>query len=117
MSDTASSIVRRTIVSDIMKLHFDELISGTFEVDDPNRALDYVLRSRRVTRDKEKAICFYYVFKKLRSMGAVPSYPDPKSGCTPKKIHSLEDFIEYNRNSIFSFISCLEELVKGDMYA
>lgn len=89
--------------------HFEEFVNTTYKVEDLNRGLDYVIRSKRLNKDVERAMCFYHIYQKLRDMGAVPSYPDPKNGCVPKKIHSLKDFIEYNKNSVFSFIHELEK--------
>lgn len=74
-------------------------------------SLDYVIRSKKMTSNAEKAYCFYMIYYAIREKSQVPTYPDSKNGCQPKKINNLREFVEYNRNSVFEFIPELEKML------
>lgn len=106
------------IVNDIIqhRRHDMEYLENYIKTNDPkfkelDIAFDYVIRSKKMTSNKEKAFCFLVLHNAIRNKSQVPVYPDPKVGCAPKKINDLSEFIEYNRNSVFDFIGELEILV------
>lgn len=73
-------------------------------------AFSNVVRCRKMTSTVQQAFCFWELCLLFRIKSQVPTYPDPKTGNVPKKIHDIGEFIEYNRNSVFGFITELEKL-------
>lgn len=78
---------------------------------DLDNTFDFVIRSKKMTSDKEKAYCFVVLYNAIRAKSQVPTYPDPKNGCIPKKINNIQEFVDYNRNSVFGFIDELDNLI------
>lgn len=106
------------LVADIIqtKRHSREILEAFIKKNDPkfndlDNAFDFVMRSKKMTSDKEKAYCFVVLYDAIRAKSQVPTYSDPKNGCIPKKINNLQEFIDYNRNSIFGFIGELDNLI------
>jgi hypothetical protein len=100
------------------KKHSREELENFIKSNDPkfkdlDDTFDFVLRSKRMTSDKEKAYCFVILYNAIRAKSQVPTFSDPKTGCVPKKINSIQEFIDYNKNSIFGFIDELDLLVNS----
>ena len=77
---------------------------------DLEHAFAHVFRTRRVNSTEQQAFCFIELHRAFRLKSQVPTYPDPKNGMIPKKIQDIDEFIEYNENSIYGFIPALKEL-------
>jgi len=107
-----------SVVAEIIqnKKHSSEVLEEYIAKNDPKfkdleLAFDYIIRSKKMTSDKEKAYCFVIIYNAIRAKSQVPTYPDPKTGCTPKKINDIDEFVEYNKDSIFTFICELDKLI------
>lgn len=106
------------IVNEIVqfKRHSREYLENYINTYDPKFkeleiALDYIIRSKKMISNHEKAYCFLVIYNAIRNKSQIPTFPDPKTGCNPKKINSVAEFVEYNKDSIFGFIGELEILI------
>lgn len=110
--------INNYVIETINKKHSREdlnlvLMSDNYSFKELEHAFSSLMRSRRMTSNKEKAFCFIELYITFRRKSQYPTYPDPKSGCIPTKIKSIQEFIEHNQHSIFGFITELNELLQN----
>ena len=92
------------------KEYLEEYISKNDpKFNDLENTFDFIIRSKKMTSNVEKAYCFIILYNAIRKKSQIPTFPDPKNGCVAKKINSIQEFIEYNQKSIFTFIDELEK--------
>ena len=77
--------------------------------EEAQKCVDYIIRSKKETSDREKAVAFLRIYLQAESNNWNLKYPDPKNGCQPTTIYLIKFATDI---SIFRFSPLILEIIK-----
>lgn len=107
-------INKGVVTSDLYYFANDNI--DKISVEDIQRACDFIFRTRWMTRDRARAVAFIVIFNLMdvKSKGnKFLKFPEPKNGMMPTNIKHMGEFIESQKESIYTFVKEVYKELNG----
>lgn len=102
---TVDHLVRYALQHRFSREDFSTILHSMFySLNDLNKGLDTIFRTRWITRDHERADYFHELYEAILGKSQVPEFADPFNGMVRKKIKDLKEFTSQYSNSIYAFV-------------
>jgi len=105
---TVDHLVRYALQHRFSRKDFSTILhSMSYSLNDLNKGLDTIFRTRWMTRDQERADYFHELYASILAKSQFPEFADPFNGMARKKIKDLKEFISQYSQSIYTFVQYL----------
>jgi hypothetical protein len=106
--DSVNNLVQYALLHRIPRADFASILNAmTYSLNDLNKGLDTIFRTRWITRDQERAAYFHELYSAILAKSQVPEFADPFNGMVRKKIKDLKEFTSQYSKSIYTFVQYL----------
>lgn len=103
--NSVNDLVQYALLHRMPREDFATILHSMFySLNDLNKGLDTIFRTRWITRDHERADYFHELYEAILGKSQVPEFADPFNGMVRKKIKDLKEFTSQYSNSIYAFV-------------